>query len=64
MTPPSITASTIGIGIISIFERKPWSYVRINGGYLTVALTVNGPFTRRMDAEWLNSARTAPSVKA
>ncbi|UWZ82398.1 DUF1761 domain-containing protein [Occallatibacter riparius] len=32
----------MGIGIISLFERKPWSYVLINGGYLTVALTVMG----------------------
>jgi hypothetical protein len=31
-----------GIGIIALFERKPWSYVLINGGYLTVALTVMG----------------------
>jgi hypothetical protein len=32
----------MGIGIISLFERKPWTYVLINGGYLTVALTVMG----------------------
>ena len=32
----------MGIGIISLFERKPWSYVLINGGYLTVALTAMG----------------------
>jgi hypothetical protein len=32
----------MGIGIISLFERKPWSYVLINGGYLTVALTLMG----------------------
>ncbi|MGA8437843.1 MAG: DUF1761 domain-containing protein [Candidatus Sulfotelmatobacter sp.] len=32
----------MGIGIISLFERKPWSYVMINGGYLTVALTIMG----------------------
>ena len=32
----------MGIGIISLFERKPWSYVLINGGFLTVALTVMG----------------------
>jgi hypothetical protein len=32
----------MGIGIIALFERKPWSYVLINGGYLTVALTVMG----------------------
>ncbi|MEP7065512.1 MAG: DUF1761 domain-containing protein [Gemmatimonadota bacterium] len=33
---------TMGIGIVSIFERKPWSYVFVNGGYLTVALVVMG----------------------
>jgi hypothetical protein len=33
---------TMGIGIISLFERRPWSYVFVNGGYLTVALVVMG----------------------
>jgi hypothetical protein len=32
----------MGLGIISIFERKPWSYVLVNGGFLTVALVVMG----------------------
>lgn len=32
----------MGIDIISLFERKPWTYVLINGGYLTVALTIMG----------------------
>jgi Protein of unknown function (DUF1761) len=32
----------MGMGIICLFERKPWSYVLINGGFLTVALTVMG----------------------
>jgi hypothetical protein len=32
----------MGIGIISIFERRPLSYVLINGGFLTVVLTVMG----------------------
>src|ERR1700691_3753635 len=32
----------MGIGIICLFERKPWSYVLINGGFLTVALTIMG----------------------
>jgi Protein of unknown function (DUF1761) len=32
----------MGIGIIALFERKPWSYVLINGGYLTVALMIMG----------------------
>jgi hypothetical protein len=33
---------TMGIGIVSIFERRPWTYVLVNGGYLTVALVVMG----------------------
>jgi hypothetical protein len=32
----------MGIGIVSLFERRPWSYVFINGGYLTVALVIMG----------------------
>jgi hypothetical protein len=32
----------MGIGIISIFERRPLSYVLVNGGFLTVVLTLMG----------------------
>jgi hypothetical protein len=32
----------MGTGIICLFERKPWSYVLINGGFLRVALTCMG----------------------
>jgi hypothetical protein len=32
----------MGIGIVSIFERRPWPYVLVNGGFLTVVLTVMG----------------------
>jgi len=32
----------MGIGIVSLFERRPWSYVLVNGGYLTVALVLMG----------------------
>jgi hypothetical protein len=32
----------MGIGIVAIFERRPWSYVIVNGGYLTVALVLMG----------------------
>lgn len=32
----------MGIAIVSLFERRPWSYVLINGGYLTVSLTLMG----------------------
>jgi len=34
--------AAMGIGIVSLFERRSLSYVLINGGYLTVALTVMG----------------------
>jgi Protein of unknown function (DUF1761) len=32
----------MGIGIIAVFEHRSLGYVLINGGYLTVALTVMG----------------------
>jgi Protein of unknown function (DUF1761) len=32
----------MGIGICGLFESKPWTYALINGGYLTVALTLMG----------------------
>ena len=32
----------MGIGIVSLFERRPWAYVFVNGGYLMVALVVMG----------------------
>lgn len=32
----------MGIGIVSLFERRPWTYVIVNGGYLTVALILMG----------------------
>jgi Protein of unknown function (DUF1761) len=32
----------MGIAIVSLFERRPWSYVLVNGGYLTVALVLMG----------------------
>lgn len=33
---------TMGIGIISLFERRSWKYVLVNGGYLTSALVTMG----------------------
>jgi hypothetical protein len=33
---------TLSIATIALFERRPWKYVLINGGYLTVAFTVMG----------------------
>lgn len=32
----------MGIGIVALFERRPFSYVLVNGGYLTVALVIMG----------------------
>jgi membrane-associated HD superfamily phosphohydrolase len=32
----------MGIGIISLFEERPWTYVLVNGGYLTIALVIMG----------------------
>jgi hypothetical protein len=32
----------MGMGIVSIFERRPLSYVLVNGGFLTVMLIVMG----------------------
>jgi hypothetical protein len=32
----------MGIGIVSLFEKRPWTYVLINGGYLTVTLVAMG----------------------
>ena len=37
----------MGIGVVSLFERRPWTYVFINGGYLTVALVVMGAILGR-----------------
>ena len=32
----------MGIGILSLFECRPWSYVLVNGGFLTAALVLMG----------------------
>lgn len=32
----------LGIGVVSLFERRPWSYLLVNGGYMGVSLTVMG----------------------
>jgi hypothetical protein len=34
--------AAMGLGIVSLFEQRSWRYSLINGGYLTVALTVMG----------------------
>jgi hypothetical protein len=32
----------MGIGVVAVFEKKPLSYVLVNGGYMTVALVLMG----------------------
>jgi len=32
----------MGIGVVSLFERRPWTYWLVNGGYVTVALVLMG----------------------
>lgn len=32
----------MAIAVIGVFENKTWSYILINGGYMTVAFTVMG----------------------
>ena len=32
----------MGLAVVALFEQRPWKYSVINGGYLTVALTVMG----------------------
>ncbi|MGH9602148.1 MAG: DUF1761 family protein [Terriglobales bacterium] len=32
----------LGLGVISLFERRSWKYIFINGGYMTVAFVVMG----------------------
>jgi hypothetical protein len=34
--------AAMGLGVVSLFERRPPSYMLINGGYLTLALTTMG----------------------
>jgi hypothetical protein len=32
----------LGLAIIALFEARPWPYVLINGGYMSVAFTLMG----------------------
>ena len=32
----------LGIGTVALFERRPWSYILINGGYWIVSFVVMG----------------------
>ena len=32
----------MGIATVALFEHRPWRYILVNGGYLTVSLTAMG----------------------
>lgn len=34
--------AAMGLAVVALFEKRSWKYSVINGGYLTVALTVMG----------------------
>jgi hypothetical protein len=34
--------AALGLAVVALFERRPWSYVLINGGYLTVSFALMG----------------------
>ena len=34
--------AALGLSIVALFEHRPWPYMVINGGYLTVALVIMG----------------------
>ena len=34
--------ATLSLWIVSLFERRPFSYILINGGYLTVGFALMG----------------------
>lgn len=34
--------AALGLGVVALFERRPWSYIVINGGYLTVSFALMG----------------------
>ena len=34
--------AALGLGIVALFERRPWSYLLVNGGYLTVSFAAMG----------------------
>jgi PhnB protein len=47
----------LGLGVISLFERKSWKYIFINGGYMTVAFIVMGLIL----GAWQSKSSAAPS---
>lgn len=34
--------AAMGLGVVALFERRSWSYLLVNGGYLTVSFAVMG----------------------
>ena len=34
--------AALGLGVIALFERRPWSYIFIHGGYLTISFAAMG----------------------
>lgn len=34
--------AALGMAVIALFERRPWSYILVNGGYLTVSFAAMG----------------------
>ena len=34
--------AALGLGVVALFERRPWSYMLVNGGYLTVSFAAMG----------------------
>lgn len=34
--------AALGLGVVALFERRSWTYILVNGGYLTVAFTAMG----------------------
>jgi len=32
----------MGVAMVALFERRPWTWIFVNGGYLTVALVAMG----------------------
>ncbi|MDX1502038.1 MAG: DUF1761 domain-containing protein [Thermoanaerobaculia bacterium] len=34
--------AALGLAVVALFERRSWSYILVNGGYLTVAFAAMG----------------------
>ena len=34
--------AALGLAVIALFERRPWGYILVNGGYLTVSFAAMG----------------------